>query len=801
MALPPPGLGVVPFQGKDGSSRQQGQPFAGMCSSPCRSAGDQDHHLIYSDCVVGLIKSRRAIPDEVGPKGAGECFGVDAAMAQDLRGKVLAARRDLDEGDECVVREQFQVFLGHFAVQQQAEFAPVPLNPAERPQPHLEPLRGNPNSHLRGPGGQEKSAYGSDHHEQGAGGQRQPDGEQGEEGRRLREAQRGPVRAELDQEAGKHRRDQQTPQAGYERPAAVHFEVDDRQGNIHVTAFRGSSRGGGRRILPYSLMSDHFARRRYLINFDSRRMGQVFTDVLVVGAGVAGLRAALAASNDASVILTTKDAVPDCNTAWAQGGIAAVIDRADSVAAHVADTLAVGCGLCHPDIVQTLAEESPRCLAELREWGAKFDVEAGTVALGMEGGHSARRIVHAQGDATGREVSRSLAAQVQSCERIRVFQNCFVIDLVVEGDRCVAAITHHEKYGHQIIWAKAIILASGGAGCLFRETTNAPSATADGHALAFRAGASLRDMEFMQFHPTALYLAGAARALVSEAVRGEGAYLVDREGRRFMPAFHPDAELAPRDVVSRAILRHIAQSGATCAYLDVRHFPTGRFQTRFPNIAALCRNFDIQPERDLIPIRPAAHYMIGGVAVDADGRSSITGLFACGEAASTGLHGANRLASNSLAEGLVFGKRAGQAAAALARSEPGPAAPRALAQAVDPSPRTELDVADVRNSLRALSWRNLGIEREEERINETMEIIDFWGRYVMDKVFEQRAAWETQNLLTVSRCMAQAARARKESRGVHYRTDYPDTDDRQFLGHITLRRSIDGINVDFQGIG
>jgi len=545
-------------------------------------------------------------------------------------------------------------------------------------------------------------------------------------------------------------------------------------------------------------MSETFARRRYLLNFDSRRLGQVFTDVLVIGGGVGGLRAAIAAGEDSHVVLVTKDRLEECNTAYAQGGIAVVSDPSDSFAAHVRDTIAVGCGICHPSMVEDMAREAPSCLKELVEWGANFDLENGAVALGREGGHSKRRIVHASGDATGKELSRALAGRARSSDNIRIFESCFVVDLVVQEGRAIAALTHHAKYGHQIIWAKQIILASGGAGCLFRETTNSPVATADGYAIALRAGAVLRDMEFMQFHPTALYIAGASRALISEAVRGEGARLVDREGNRFMPEYHSDAELAPRDVVSRAMVQHMAKTHASALYLDVRHFPAGRFAERFPNIARLCNDFDIDPATGLIPVRPAAHYMIGGVSVDADGRSSIDALWACGEAASTGIHGANRLASNSLLEGLVFGRRVGRLASQAAKAQPNGATPRTLDSSVAQSPRTELDLADVRNSLRALSWRNLGIDRTDERLHETIEIIEFWARYVLDKVLWDRNGWETQNMLTVARCMAEAARRREESRGVHYRSDHPESDDRLFLGHVTLRRSQSGIVSSFE---
>ena len=547
-------------------------------------------------------------------------------------------------------------------------------------------------------------------------------------------------------------------------------------------------------------MADQFSSRRYLLNFDVRRLGQVFTDVLVIGGGVAGLRAAIAAAETAHVIVVTKDRPRDSNTAFAQGGIAVVSDVADSIEAHVADTLRVGCGLGDAAAVRIMAAEGPACLEELIAWGASFDTENGALALGMEGGHSARRIVHAMGDASGLELSKTLEARARGLERVRFFDRCFVIDLVVDQGRCIAALIYHEKYGHQIVWAKQVILASGGAGRIFRETTNPPAATADGHAIAFRAGVRLRDMEFVQFHPTALYVAGAERMLISEAVRGEGAHLVDRRGERFMPAYHADAELAPRDIVSRSIIEHMRKTSATAVYLDARHWPAGRFAQRFPNIAKVCADFDVDVARDLIPVRPAAHYMIGGVDVDARGRSSIAGLWVCGEVASTGVHGANRLASNSLLEGLVFGKRVGRDAAEEALAGPAIADPHVLKHELAPSPRTELDLTDVRNSLRAVCWRNLGIDRTADRLAETLEIIDFWGRYVMDKVLADRVGWETQNMLTVAWCIAVAAGARNESRGVHFRSDFPDIDDATFSGHITLERADGSVRQGFEPI-
>ncbi len=545
-------------------------------------------------------------------------------------------------------------------------------------------------------------------------------------------------------------------------------------------------------------MSSHFGQRRYLINFDVQRLGQVFTDVLVIGSGVAGLRAAIEAAKHGSVLLVCKDAPTESNTSYAQGGVAVVLRSDDSPENHARDTIEVACGLGNHDAIQKMVREGPQRLREMIGWGAKFDLEAGQVALGLEGGHSAPRIVHSHGDATGREIVRVLLEQAQRSESIRVFDRCMVIDLVTVEGRCVGALTHHAKYGYQIFYARQTIVATGGAGQLFRESTNPPGATGDGQSLGFRAGAILRDMEFMQFHPTTLYVAGASRTLISEAVRGEGAYLVDRTGQRFMPDYHNDAELAPRDVVSRAIVAQMAASNATCVYLDVRHLAPGRFAQRFPTIMQQCHEFDINPERDLIPVRPAAHYAIGGLAVGLDARTTVDGLLACGEAASTGVHGANRLASNSLLEGLVFGAVAGAQAGESAHSAREPQRPIRMRYSFGPSPRTELDLTDVRNSLRAVMWRNAGIERTGPRLEETLEIIDFWARYVMDKAFDDRFGWEAQNMLTFARCLAQAAAARKESRGVHFRGDYPTTDSDRYLGHVTLRRQDSGIEQSFE---
>jgi L-aspartate oxidase len=538
-------------------------------------------------------------------------------------------------------------------------------------------------------------------------------------------------------------------------------------------------------------MSELYDSRRYLTRFHVRRLPNLFTDFLVIGSGVAGLRAAIEAAKSGSVLLVTKSRIDDSNTAWAQGGIAVVMAPTDKFESHVEDTLTVGCGLCDRAAVERIVREGPQRIQELIEWGALFDQRKRQLLLGLEGGHSAPRIVHAQGDATGREVADTLIRVARGTDQLRIFEECFVVDLIVVGGRCCGATTYHRHFGHQIFWAKQTILATGGCGQIYRETTNPEVATGDGHAIAFRAGLPLRDMEMVQFHPTTLYIAGAARSLISEAVRGEGAHLVDRQGRRFMPEYHPQAELAPRDVVSRAILAEMAKQGATCMYLSVAHLNIEKFRKRFPSISRLCEQFDIDLATQPIPVRPAAHYMVGGVKVDQNAWTGMPGLFACGEAASSGVHGANRLASNSLLEGLVFGAVAGRNAAEAATGESGPMQAALVVSEIEHSARTMLDLADVRNSLRSVMWRNVGIERHGERLNETAQIIGFWGQYVMDKLFDDQTGWETQNMLTVARLITLAARERKESRGVHARVDYPDLDPALNDRHLVLQR-LDG---------
>jgi L-aspartate oxidase len=529
--------------------------------------------------------------------------------------------------------------------------------------------------------------------------------------------------------------------------------------------------------------------RRYLTSFDPQDLPHHFTDVLVIGGGVAGLRAALGVNDPLRVLVVTKDEVRESNSSYAQGGIAGVLDPEDHFEDHIADTLAAGKGLCDPKVVELVVREAPQRIGELIEWGTIFDQVNGHVALTREGGHSHPRIVHALGDATGRELMRAVIEKVKARKNVRIWQNSFTIDLLTHEGRCRGALVWDRRRGPSLIWSRATVLATGGAGQLFRETTNPPIATADGHAVAYRAGAELRDMEFMQFHPTVLYIAGSSRHLITEAIRGEGAYLRDRNGHRFMPEYHPDAELAPRDDVSRAIVAQMARTQHPNVYLDLSHLDPNFINERFPGIAALCKGFDLDITRDQIPVRPGAHYMVGGVTIDDDGRTSLPGLWAAGEVSSSGLHGANRLASNSLLEGLVHGARAAEdIARILADSGPN----RLEVPPIESEPsretnRSPLNLGDIRDSLRALMWRSVGITREQKGLTEAADQVDFWCRYALNHVFDSPTGWTLQNMLTVARLMIATASEREESRGVHTRRDFPKTEP-TWAHHIALKR-------------
>jgi len=542
-------------------------------------------------------------------------------------------------------------------------------------------------------------------------------------------------------------------------------------------------------------MTDAADGPRYLVAFGPTRVPHWFTDVLVLGGGLAGLRAALAVDPALSVLVVNKDDLKDSSSQWAQGGIAGVIAPEDRFDNHVADTLTAGGGLCHPAVVEGVVREAPDRIAELIGWGTQFDLRDGELDLGREGGHSHHRIVHALGDATGREVMRAVIERARATPNIEVWPETFTIDLVTHDGVCRGALVWHPGRGKTMVWARRTILATGGAGQIYRESTNPAGASGDGIALAWRAGAAVRDMEFMQFHPTVLYIAGGSRSLITEAVRGAGAHLVDRDGHRFMPDFDDRGELAPRDVVSRAITEVMRRTAHANVYLDLSHLNADMVRQRFPGMAKLCRKFDLDLATDRIPVRPGAHYMIGGVVVDDRGQTTVPHLFAAGEVTSSGLHGANRLASNSLLEGLVYGSRAGEQASFEAHEDAATEAsdepfqvPR-IGQPPANEPAGEaLDLADIRNSLRSLMWRHVGVERSGASLEEAAQTVAGWCRYVLPRQFTNPQGWQLQNLLEVGRLMIRAAAARRETRGVHVRSDCQQTS-AEWRRHLCWQRT------------
>jgi L-aspartate oxidase len=527
-----------------------------------------------------------------------------------------------------------------------------------------------------------------------------------------------------------------------------------------------------------------------LAPFDLRTTPLLRTDVLVIGGGMAGAAAALqAAELGAEVLLLTKGDPADSNTAWAQGGIAAVRLAEDSLQAHVRDTLRVGAGLANPAVVEHVVGGAAAAVDWLQAIGARFDRRGGELEVSREAGHSFARVVHANGDATGQEIQRALAAALQAHPRITTRAQAFVRDLVVQDGRCVGAIVLQDGL-ELAVEAGAVVVATGGTGQIFRETTNPTGASGDGHALCFRAGARMADCEFVQFHPTTLYIAGASRFLISEVVRGAGAVLRDRNGERFMPAVHPMAELAPRDVVSRAILDRMVATNDTHVYLDLSSVD-GDPKVLFPSIARICATFDLDLRRDPIPVRPGAHYFVGGAATDLLGRTSVPGLFAAGEAAASGLHGANRLASNSLLEGAVLGRAAGAAAAGEARREHTglPRRGDGPEVAADP-PRLLHD--DLLYSLKSLMWRQVGLSRDARGLADACARIGFWHHYLLRAPVRDRRACELANMLTTAALTAGAALQRAESRGTHFRSDFPQRDDGEFGRRIYLDRGGNG---------
>ena len=494
----------------------------------------------------------------------------------------------------------------------------------------------------------------------------------------------------------------------------------------------------------------------------TRPFERVAADFIIIGSGAAGLRAALDLASAGKVLILTKTEIRESNSRYAQGGIAAAIGQEDSANLHFSDTIAAGAGLCDEEAVRILTQEGPAEIERLVAWGTSFDRQNGTIELAREGAHSQARVLHAQGDATGKEIVRALSDTVRALDSVKIIPFAFVQELIVDAGRvCGVRFSSQGKLFEAT--GRATLIASGGAGQVYRETTNPPVATGDGFALGYRAGALLSDMEFVQFHPTALKLPNMPPFLISEAIRGEGAHLINSAGERFVD------ELAPRDVVARAIYERLkAEKGV---FLDLRHLSADNILKRFPHISSYCsqQGFDITQQP--VPVVPAAHYFMGGLHTDLHGRTSITGLFAAGEAASTGVHGANRLASNSLLECVVFGRRAAAAMKEIRANE------KASRPQESASVRVPLHSESARSVIRDAAWLGAGIIRSETAIKENLAVLEF-----MEEQWELHSSpsleqLETSNLLMVARVILQSARIRLESRGAHYRSDYPERND------------------------
>ncbi|MEJ6952496.1 L-aspartate oxidase [Natronospora cellulosivora (SeqCode)] len=519
------------------------------------------------------------------------------------------------------------------------------------------------------------------------------------------------------------------------------------------------------------------------------------TDFLIVGSGIAGLYTALKLSNLGSVLVLTKEQIEDSNTQFAQGGIAAVLDKGDSWQLHMKDTLQAGAGICNPEAVQVLVTEGPARVKELIKLGTKFDHIEGELSLTKEGAHSRRRILHARGDATGVEIRESLTRMLHANENIELRENAFMVDLLTAKDNPsrVAGAWAIANNKHTVYKARAIILASGGCSRVYLNTSNPEVTTGDGIAAAYRAGADIMDMEFIQFHPTTFYNPEASSFLISESVRGEGAVLRNKEGKRFMPDYHPQADLAPRDVVARAIVNEARKDGKAHVCLDARDLGDDYIESRFPTIFKTLYKSGFDMRKELIPVVPAAHYSMGGILTDTYGRTSLEGLYACGEVACTAVHGANRLASNSLLEGLVFGHRI--YASLKGEIEKGSffTERNVIAESIIKDKLSQFESSSntdyryLRNEFRALMSKKAGIERNADCLKELLNWLENKEKEI--KYYQGLKALELQNILINGTLIAKAALFRKESRGGHYRNDYKHADKSWSRKHIVFNKN------------
>jgi L-aspartate oxidase len=503
------------------------------------------------------------------------------------------------------------------------------------------------------------------------------------------------------------------------------------------------------------------------------RSSSMNPDFVVIGAGVAGLRAAIELAPHGRVLVIAKDSLSESSSAYAQGGIAAALSDDDDIELHEHDTLIAGDGLCDLRAVRTLVEEAPAAIHDLIEWGAEFDREGAKLMFAREGAHSRSRVLHAHGDSTGREIARTLYQKAASFSSVEFRSFAGVTDLLIGARGVAGVVVHDSATGDTIpVQSGGVLLATGGLGRVFLETTNPDVATGDGVALGWRAGAAIADIEFVQFHPTALHVAGAPRFLLSEALRGEGALLRNAAGERFMDRYDERAELAPRDIVSRSILSEMRRTGSAHAWIDLTHLDPDKVRERFPRIHSTCRLYGVDIATERVPVHPAAHYAMGGVQTDLDGRTGVAGLYAAGEAACTGVHGANRLASNSLLEGLVFGARAGRVMVEERRS------------AASGSPPDRHFPAAREIEIRGIAWTMCGILRDGAGLTEANERLSAIRCDVKHR--PGRQDFELRSLHTVAGLIARAALAREESRGGHYRTDFPEKST-AFQKHSVIR--------------